>query len=348
MDIEQVIWGATTEGEPIVLYTMTNSKGEWVKLTNLGATIVGVGVKDKDGVVGDVVLGYKDWQSYQGDGAAMGKSVGRYANRIARGKFTLDGVDYRLAINNGPNALHGGPTGFQNRIWQSRVEGDRVVFNYVSTPGEEGYPGECGVEACYDWDNEGNLEITYFASTDSATIVNLTNHVYFNLKGDGQGTIEDHHLQLAAEKWLPTDSVQIPTGELAAVEGTPMDFRTSTVIGSRIEDDFEALKIGKGYDHCWAVDGWEKGKMSYAGELYSEQSGRYVKVSTTQVGIQIYTGNWLEGSPEGKHGEYVDRSGVALECQAFPDSPNKANFPSVELRKGEVYEQHIVYSFGVR
>lgn len=338
----------TAEGEPVILYTMTNASGAWVKLTNLGATVVGVGAPDKDGAIADVVLGYKEWQSYQGDGAAMGKSVGRYANRIARGKFTLDGEDYRLAINNGPNALHGGPTGFQNRLWASRVEGNRVVFNYVSAPGEEGYPSELGAEACYDWDDDCNLEITYHASTDGATIVNLTNHLYFNLKGEGNGIIEDHQLQLACEKWLPTDQTQIPTGEFADVEGTPMDFRQSTVIGSRIEDDFEALKIGKGYDHCWAIDGWEKGKLCYAGELYEPKSGRAVEVRTTQAGIQIYTGNWLDGSPMGKTNEYLDRSGVAMECQAFPDSPNKENFPSVVLCKGEVYEQHIIYSFKVK
>lgn len=346
MDIEQVVWGMTQEGEPIILYTMTNSRGEYVKLTNLGATIVAVGVLDKKGVVGDVALGYKEWQSYMNDGPAMGKSVGRYANRIARGKFSLNGVDYRLAVNNGPNHLHGGPTGFQNRIWQSRVEGNRIVFNYVSASGEEGYPGELGCEACFDWDDEANLEITYFAKADADTICNLTNHVYFNLKGDGNGIIEDHTLQLFAQKYLPTDSTSIPTGELANVAGTPMDFTTPHVIGERIEENFEALKFGKGYDHCWAIDGWEVGKMCKAAVLSEPTSGRSVEVYTTQPGVQIYTGNWLEGAPLNKEGkEYVDRSGVAMECQAFPDSPNKANFPSCILEKGEIYQQHIVYAF---
>lgn len=349
MEITQDVWGITPEGDAIILYTMTNSKGASVKLTNYGAAIVSVIVPDKEDKMADVALGYDKWQDYVSDGPAMGKSVGRYANRIAKGKFTLEGKEYRLAINNGPNHLHGGPTGFQNRVWESRVETDRVVFSYMSTAGEEGYPGELNVEACYDWDDDCNLEITYFAKTDTTTVVNLTNHVYFNLKGDGNSIIHDHYLTLAAENFLPTDSTQIPTGELAAVEGTPMDFRTATLIGSRIEDDFEPLKIGKGYDHCWAIDGYTKGKLSPAGELYEPTSGRTIKVSTTHPGIQIYTGNWLSGSPLSKSGkEYVDRSGVAMECQAFPDSPNKPQFPSVVLTPEQTYEEHIVYSFGTK
>lgn len=349
MDIEQVIWGMSDQGDAIVLYTMTNSYGEYVKLTNYGATIVAIGVRDRNGVVGDVALGYGDWGSYKSDGPAMGKSVGRYANRIAKGKFTLNGKDYRLAVNNGPNHLHGGPGGFQNRIWQSRVEGDRVVFNYISAANEEGYPSECGCEACFDWDDDANLEITYFAQSDGDTIVNLTNHVYFNLKGDGVGTIEDHNLQLFANKYLPTDGSSIPSGEIADVEGTPMDFVEPHIIGDRINNDFEALRIGNGYDHCWAIDGWMKGKMCKAAILSDNVSGRIVEVSTTQPGVQIYTGNWLSGSPLNRYGqEYVDRSGVALECQAWPDSPNKEHFPSVVLKKGEVYEQHIIYSFSAK
>lgn len=347
MNIEQQVWGITSEGQPIVLYTLTNSKGAYVKLTNLGATIVAIAVPNKKGEIEDVVLGYEQWQSYQGDGAAMGKSVGRYANRIAKGRFTLDGKDYHLAINNGPNHLHGGPTGFANRVWDARVETDRIVFSYVSAPGEEGYPAELGVEAVYDWDDECTLEITYFAKSDAPTIVNLTNHVYFNLKGDGKGDILDHDLQLYAEEFLPTDTTAIPLGDPASVENTPMDFRKPTQIGSRINDPYEHLIIGKGYDHCWVIDGWEKDEICVAGSLSEKSSGRYITVSTTQPGIQVYTGNWLEGSPMGKNGAYHDRSGVALECQAFPDSPNKENYPSVVLRPGEIYEQHIIYQFGI-
>lgn len=346
MEITQEIWGMTPQGEVIILYTMTNAKGCSIRLTNYGASIVSVIVPDKNGDLADVALGYGKWQDYVSDGPAMGKSVGRYANRIARGKFSLDGAEYRLAINNGPNHLHGGPTGFQNRVWESRVETDRVVFSYMSAAGEEGYPGILNVEACYDWDDECNLEITYYAKSDTKTIVNLTNHVYFNLKGDGNGNIHDHYLQLAAEKFLPTDDTAIPTGELESVVGTPMDFLEQHLIGERIGDDYIHLKYGKGYDHCWAIDGFQKGKLSYAGCLYEPQSGRKVSVSTTQPGIQIYTGNWLSGSPMSKMGvEYEDRSGVAMECQAFPDSPNKPQFPSVVLQPEEIYQETIIYTF---
>lgn len=350
MEIKQLIWGISPEGEPIIRYTMTNARGESVELTNYGAAVVAVNVLDKNGAIGDVALGYNQWQDYVSDGPAAGKSVGRYANRIARARFSLDGKEYRLAVNNGPNHLHGGPTGFMNRVWGARVEGNRVVFSYTSAAGEEGYPGELYVEACYDWDDSANLEITYYARSDSKTIVNLTNHVYFNLKGDGQGTIEDHILTLNASKWLPTDNTSIPTAEApASVDGTPFDFRTPHTIGERIETDCDGIKFGKGYDHCWAIDDWAAdGRLRPAAELYSPQSGRVVLVSTTQPGIQVYTGNWLEGSPMGKNGAYQDRSAVALECQAFPDSPNRADFPSTVLEAGDSYKQVIIYSFGVK
>lgn len=349
MEVTQNIWGMTPQGEPIIRYTMTNSLGASVSLTNYGATILSIIVPDRDGKLSDVALGYGEWQDYVADGPACGKSVGRYANRIAKGRFSLEGKEYRLAVNNGPNHLHGGPTGFQNRVWESRVETNRVVFSYMSTAGEEGYPGELNVEACYDWDDDCNLEITYFAKSDATTIVNLTNHVYFNLKGDGVGIIHDHYLQLAASRFLPTDSTAIPTGELESVRSTPMDFTEAHLIGERIEEDYIHLKYGKGYDHCWAIDGYEKGRLSSAGELYEPVSGRTVHVSTTQPGIQIYTGNWLSGSPKSKSGvDYVDRSGVAMECQAFPDSPNKPQFPSVVLTPDQTYEEHIVYSFGIK
>lgn len=334
------------EGTPIIIYTMTNSAGAYVKLTNIGASIVAIGVPDNKGLIEDVVLGYPKWESYQNDGPAMGKSVGRYANRIAKGVFSLDGKEYHLAINNGPNHLHGGPTGFQNRIWEPRVETDRIVFSYLSADGEEGYPGELSVEACYDWSNDCELEITYYAKTNAPTIVNLTNHVYFNLKGDGRGDILDHVLSLNASHYLPTNEGSIPTGELANVAGTPMDFFTeSYTLGERINSDFEALRIGKGYDHCWAINDYAEGKFSSAAVLTSPESGRSLSVFTTQPGIQVYTGNWLSGCPTGKNGTYEDRSGVALECQSFPDTPNKPDFPSAVLLPEDTYEQHIIYKF---
>lgn len=359
-EITQQVWGFTPAspsgeggGEPVILYTMTNANGATVQLTNYGAAIVGVTVPDRSGRMADVALGYDKWQSYIADGPAMGKSVGRYANRIAKGSFTLDGKTYQLAVNNGPNHLHGGPTGFANRLWESRVEGDRVVFGYHSADGEEGYPGALYVEACYDWDDDNTLEITYYAKPDGdspeATVVNLTNHVYFNLNGHDSGSALGHTLTLKASRYLPTDETAIPLAvpqAPATVEGTPMDFRTPHTLGERIDEPFQQLIRGKGYDHCWVIDD----TPGPAAELFSEESGRFVKVTTTQPGIQIYTGNWLSGCPQSKTEgfSYEDRYGVALECQAFPDSPNRPDFPSVVLRPGEVYEQHIAYEFGTK
>lgn len=372
-EITQQVWGFTPAsptgdggGEPVVLYTMTNANGAIVQLTNYGASIVGVTVPDRMGKMADVVLGYGKWQSYIADGPAMGKSVGRYANRIAKGTFSLDGKTYKLAVNNGPNHLHGGPTGFANRLWEGRVEGDRVVFGYHAADGEEGYPGALYVEACFDWDDNNTLEITYFAKVEKEpTIVNLTNHVYFNLNGHDSGSVLGHSLILKASEYLPTDETAIPLPapqSPATVEGTPMDFRSPTTLEARIDEPFQQLVWAKGYDHCWVIDGYPQptngeawsvlGNKTLlpAAELFSEESGRSVKVSTTQPGIQIYTGNWLSGSPESKTEGYFysDRDGVAMECQAFPDSPNRSDFPSVVLRPGEVYEQHIAYEFGTK
>lgn len=364
-EITQQVWGFTPEsttgeggGEPVILYTMTNANGATVQLTNYGAAIVGVTVPDRMGKMADVVLGYGKWQSYIADGPAMGKSVGRYANRIAKGSFLLEGKTYKLAVNNGPNHLHGGPTGFANRLWEGRVEGDRVVFGYHSADGEEGYPGALYVEACYDWDDDNTLEITYYARLDgdssTPTVVNLTNHVYFNLNGHDTGSVLGHTLTLKASQYLPTDETAIPLAAPQApttVVGTPMDFRTPTMLGERIHDtSFQQLVWGKGYDHCWVIDPGASDGTTTVAELYSEESGRFVKVSTTQPGIQIYTGNWLAGSPESKTAGhfYADRDGVAMECQAFPNSPNRTEFPSVVLRPGETYEQHIAYEFGTR
>ncbi len=344
IDISQEALGFTASNEAVILYTMKNSSGAEVKLINIGAAIVSICVPDKDGKMRDVALGFKMFDKYVGDGAALGKSCGRFANRIAKGKFTLDGAEYSLAINNGPNALHGGPTGFMNRVWTSRVETNRVVFNYVSANGEEGYPSELGVEVVYDWSEDCELELTYFAQTDGATVLNLTNHCYFNLNGEGSGDVHSHTLKLNSDKFLPTDDTQIPTGELAPVAGTPMDFVAAKELGKDIDADYEPLLIGRGYDHCWALNDYKKGVMNFAAELYSAESGIKLTVSTTQPGIQVYTGNWLTGTGETKNGkEHENRGGVALECQHFPDSPNKPQFPSTVWRKGESFEEHNVF-----
>ncbi|MDE5915879.1 MAG: galactose mutarotase, partial [Duncaniella sp.] len=245
----------------ITLYTLTNASGASVTLSSLGAGIVAICVPDGDGKLANVALGYKDPASYLGDGPCAGKIPGRFANRIALGKFTLDGKEYSLAINNGPNALHGGPTGFMNRIWASEAEGDKVTFTYHAADGEEGYPGALDVKAEYSWSEDNELTLRITAETDSATVVNLTNHAYFNLDGENAGSVLDHELRLDASHYLPTDDTQIPTGELAPVASTPMDFTRPKAIGRDIEADFHPLKVGKGYDHCWVIDGYEKGKL---------------------------------------------------------------------------------------
>lgn len=349
MEIEQNVWGFTDDGEVAVIYTMRNASGAEVCLTNIGASIVSVKVPDRNGILADVALGYTDWKSYIGDGAAMGKTPGRYANRIAKGHFEINGKEYWLACNNGPNHLHGGAGGFGNQIWVGRVETNRVIFAYISPDGDQGYPGEVSAEVVYDWDDDCNLEITLLAHASAPTIVNLTNHAYFNLKGEDKGDVLDHVLTLNADKYLPTDDTQIPTGEFAPVEGTPMDFLSGKTLGQDIDADFEALRIGYGYDHCWVVNGGGQKKIVKAAELYEPVSGRVLEVLTDQPGIQVYTGNFLQGSALSKSGRsYMNRDGVAMECQGFPDAPNHPEFPSQQLGAGEIYERHIIYKFGVK
>ncbi len=331
----------------ITHYTLTNDKGSSVTLSTLGAGIVAINVPDANGALANVVLGYDDAASWIADGPCAGKIPGRFANRIARGHFTLDGKEYTLAINNGPNALHGGPEGFQNQIWDARTVGDnKVVMVYAAEDGEEGYPGNLIVTAEYTWDNDDTLTLRLHATTDAPTVINLTNHVYFNLDGEGSGSVLGHKLRLNAACYLPTDPTQIPTGEIAPVAGTPMDFRDFKEIGKDIEADFEPLKIGKGYDHCWVVDDYRKGEMREVAVLKAAKSGRTLTVATTQPGMQIYTGNWLKGCPRSiSGGDYNDYDGVAIECQNFPDAPNKPEFPTPVLRPGEEYDETIKFSF---
>lgn len=349
MNIKKEVWGTSPEGKEILRYTLTNVSGASVVLSSLGAGIVSVNVPDKDGNLADVVLGYKNPLSYLNDGPCAGKIPGRYANRIAHGRFSLDGKEYTLPVNNGPNHLHGGPEGFQNQIWESRENEDGVEFMYYSADGEMGYPGDLKVVARYDWSDENELRLTMTAESDAPTVVNLTNHAYFNLDGEGSGSILDHVLRLNAAEYLPTDETLIPLGESEPVAGTPMDFVLPKLLGRDINSDFPALKYGKGYDNCWVIDGAEPGQIQTAAELYSPRSGRVLEVLTTQPGVQIYTGNWLSGCPEGKCGRsYNDYEGVAIECQHFPDSPNKGEYPSTVLRPGEVFEEAIIFAFSIR
>ena len=347
MDIEQKVAGFTPEGDAVIVYTMRNSKGGEVELCHMGAAMVGIRVPDREGHIDDLALGYENRMDYVTEGPCMGKVPGRYANRIAKGHFELDGKEYHLAINNGPNALHGGPTGFHKSLWEGRVEENRVVFAIDSPDGHEGYPSDLYVEAVYDWDDDNRLELTLLAQTNGATVINLTNHAYFNLAGAGNGDIKGHTLRLNASHYLPTDQTLVPTGELRSVEGTPMDFRTAKPIGRDMEKQFDALLFGKGYDNCWPIDGFSEGKVQEAALLADPTTGRTMRVLTDQPSVQVYTGNWLSGCPMGKGGKrYGDYSGVAIECQGYPDAPNKPHFPSQVLRKGERYERHIVFEFG--
>ncbi len=334
----------------IALITMTNRKGASVTLSNVGAGVVSIIVPDREGWLADVVVGYDNAADYIADGPCSGKVPGRYANRIAKGHFNLDGVGYSLAVNNGPNALHGGPTGFQNRLWDVSLTGDDAVrFTRLSHDGEEGYPGNMAVVAMYRWTDDNRLELTLEAQTDEPTVVNLTNHTYFNLSGHDSGPVLDHELILYASNYLPTDETLIPSGELSPVEGTPMDFTKPHSIGRDIKNDFPALKYGKGYDNCWAVDRYEAGRIRPVAELFDPASGRQLVVETDQPGVQVYTGNWLAGSPKGKGGyEYKDYDAVAIECQDFPDAPNHPEFPSSRLNPSEIYRRHIIFSFKTR
>ena len=335
---------ASPKGE-IAIYKLTNASGASVEVSSLGAGIVSVVVPDAKGAMDDVVLGYADAAGYLYDGPCAGKVPGRYANRIAKGKFTVGGKDYQLAINNGPNALHGGPEGFQNQIWNSRVEGDSVVFTHFSPDGDEHYPGNMIVTAIYAWSDDCTLSLKLGAVSDADTIVNLTNHTYFNLSGEGSGSVLGHKLWLACSNYVPTDDTLIPTGEIAPVAGTPMDFTTAKTLGEEIKADFPALVYGKGYDNCWLVDGCD-GTMKTVAVLTDENSGRVVEVATDQPAAQVYTGNWLAGAPKGKRGcDFADYDAVAIECQGVPDAPNQPQFPSQLLKAGERYDREIVFKF---
>lgn len=349
MQIDKKVWKRTPDGKEIFLYRITNASGAYVELSSIGAGIVSIVVPDRNGNMADVVIGYEDPMSYFGDGPCAGKCPGRYANRIAKGHFTLDGKEYSLPVNNACNHLHGGPNGFQNQVWESRVEGESVEFMYFSEDGEAGYPGNLKVVAHYEWSDDNELALTFTGETDAPTVVNLTNHSYFNLDGEGSGTVLHHVLKLNASEYLPTDETLIPLGEPADVAGTPMDFVNAKELGRDIQADFPALKYGKGYDNCYVIDGAESGQLQTAAELYSPSSGRVLEVVTTQPGVQIYTGNWLNGCPVGKNGHiYHDYDAVAIECQHYPDSPNKQEYPSVVLRPNEVFEQAIIFAFSVR
>ena len=350
MTIEQHIWGVTPEGEAVIIYTLRNERGTEVQLSNVGAGIVSVKFADRNGNIDDIVLGYRDPMSYFGDGACCGKSVGRVANRIANGRMEVEGREYSLEVNNGPNHLHGGSKGFANRLWESQVEHNRVIFSLLSEDGDQGYPCELAVQAIYDFDDDDSLEVTYLARTDGTTPVNLTNHTYWNLAGCDSGTILEHTLQLNASNVLEMNAVQIPTGKLLDVTDTVQDFRNGRKFAEGIDSEFNHIRDFRGYDHYFVVDGWRRNILGEVGSLYDAKSGRCLTVLSSQPGCMVYTGNWLSGgSPLTKSGgRFVDYAGVAIECQGYPDAVNHAEFPSVLLAADELYCQKTVFRLSVR
>jgi aldose 1-epimerase len=323
------------------------------RITNYGGIVVSLTAPDRNGKFADVVLGYNDLDTYMRPPFPyFGAIVGRYGNRIAKGRFTLDGVEYKLAINNGENSLHGGIKGFDKVVWTAREQktgaGPALVLNYLSKDGEEGYPGNLRTTVVYTLTNNNELKIDYTATTDKDTVINLTHHSYFNLAGEGNGDILNHNLVLRAESFIPTDAGSIPTGEIRSVAGTPFDFRKANTIGERINNDDQQLKFGNGYDHTWVING-HMGVLRQAAVVYEPTTGRQMEVWTTEPGVQFYTGNFLDAAIIGKSGKpYPRRSGLCLETQHYPDSPNEPKFPTTTLRKGATYRSTTIYRFSAR
>ncbi|HYN83964.1 MAG TPA: aldose epimerase family protein [Pyrinomonadaceae bacterium] len=344
-------FGRTPDGRAVSLYTLTNRRGAEARVINYGGAIVSLKVPDRRGRMADVVLGFDDLAGYLAQDFYIGVLVGRYANRIGGARFTLGGVEYRLAANNGAHNLHGGPRGFDKAVWDARPlrarGGAALELTYLSRDGEEGFPGNLRARVVYTLTDANELRVDYSATTDRDTVVNMTQHSYFNLKGAGEGDILDHLLTVNAARFTPTDSTSIPTGELRAVGGTPFDFRRATRIGARIGADDEQLRFGKGYDHNFVVRG-RAGTLRKAAEVYEPTTGRVMEVLTTEPGVQFYTGNYL-AVERGKNGKpYPQRTGFCLETQHYPDSPNKPAFPSTTLRRGGRYRSTTVYRFSAR
>ena len=348
--ISQRPFGQTKDGTPIDLFTLRNNQGAEVAICNYGGLVISLKVPDRKGQLGDVVLGYDNLADYIKDTPYFGALIGRYGNRIARGKFTLDGKPYTLATNNYPNALHGGLQGFDKVVWQPKIlaslEGPSLELRYTSKDGEEGYPGTLSVRAVYTLTEDNALKLEYTATTDQDTVLNLTQHSYFNLAG--KGDILNHQVMLRADKFTPVDSTLIPTGEFKPVDGTPFDFRTATAIGARIGQEDEQLKFGGGYDHNWVINK-PMGQLGLMARVYEPTSGRVLEVLSTEPGLQFYSGNFLDGKLTGKGGwVYQHRNGFCMEPQHYPDSPNQPNFPTVVLKPSQVYRNTIIFKFSVQ
>jgi aldose 1-epimerase len=339
-------FGKMPDGQAVDLYTLTNRHGMQVAITNYGGRVVSWLAPDRHGEMADVVLGFDSLDGYLHDNSYFGAIVGRYANRIGKARFMLDGTEFRLAQNDGPNSLHGGRKGFDKVLWKARplsTKEPSIELSYLSPDGEEGYPGNLSVKVVYSLTENNELRIDYTATTDKDTVLNLTNHSYFNLAGQGNGDILKHLMMINADRFTPIDDTLIPTGELRKVDGTPFDFRKPVAIGARINDSNEQLKFGMGYDHNFVLN--RRGhSLTLAARVTEPNSGRVLEVLTTQPGLQFYSGNFLDGTIHGKGGKaYGYRSAFCLETQHFPDSPNKPQFPSTELKPGQTYHQITVY-----
>lgn len=351
--ITNTSYGKLPNGEEVTQYTLTNNQGMEMKVITYGGIITALKVPDRKGNLEDIVLGYDNLRGYLNKSPYFGALIGRYGNRIAKGQFRINGEVYTLSTNNGVNHLHGGDKGFDKVVWNvidtfETPDSVGLVFRYVSPDGEEGYPGELTSTVRYIFTSDA-LTINYEATTNKSTIINLTQHTYFNLSGDLKEDISDHKLQLHASTFLPVDSTLIPTDELRPVKGTPFDFTKLKTIGKDINRENQQLTYGKGYDHCWVLDGGQTVEPRKVGELFEPNSGRLMEIFTTEPGIQFYSGNFLDGSITGKDGKVYDyRHGLALETQHFPNSPNEENFPDVVLNPGDTYKTTTVYQFSLR
>jgi aldose 1-epimerase len=353
MNIKHEPFGLTKDGKPTALYTLRNAKGVTAKITNYGGIVISLTAPDHNGKFDDVVLGYDNLAGYLAKTPYFGCLVGRYGNRIANGKFTLGGQTYCLATNNGPNSLHGGIVGFDKVLWTARPfespDGPALELRYTSKDGEEGFPGTLNVKAVYTLTADNGLRLDYTAKTDKATAVNLTQHSYFNLAGQGNGDILGHQVVLNADAFTPVDATLIPTGEIRPVNGTPFDFTKPHTIGERINQADEQLKFGGGYDHNWVLNKARDKQLALAATVTEPKSGRVLEVWTTEPGLQFYCGNFLDGSITGKGGKvYQHRYGFCMEPQHYPDSPNKPLFPSVVLHPGDTYTHTLIYKFSVK
>jgi aldose 1-epimerase len=351
-DVKKQAYGKMPDGTAVELYTLTNARGMQAEITTYGGAVVSLTAPDRAGKFADVVLGMDSLEGYRSQTVFFGALIGRYGNRIAHGQFTLEGKAYTLPKNDGGNTLHGGPQGFDKRVWKAvpaaSTEGAALELTYLSKDGEEGFPGNFSAKVVYTLTDNNELKIEYSATTDKPTVVNLTNHSYFNLAGQGQGDVLRHEVTLYADRFTPVDAGLIPTGELRAVKGTPFDFTKSTAIGARIGQNDPQLKLGNGYDHNWVLNKGNGG-LTKAAEVHEPKTGRVLEVLTTEPSIQFYTGNFLDGKARGKSGNaYPFRGAFCMETQHYPDSPNHPAFPTTELKPGATYHTVTVYKFSAR